>query len=142
MGSNAADTAGEWWDASGGRGALDRLRSNPVPVILAGVGLTWLAMTSGGGRRLQRIPDATQRVGRRSRNLVASIVRDYPLAVAGAAAILGASLGMVVPETERENELMGETRESALKQAQDATSGAIERAKEAVTGVTRAAIGE
>ena len=52
MAYNAADTAEEWWDASGGPGMISHLRANPVPTALAAVGLAWLAFSDGrNGRR-------------------------------------------------------------------------------------------
>ena len=71
------------------------------------------------------------------------MIRDYPLAVGAAAAILGASLGMAVPETERENEWMGEARDNAWERAQEAATGAVDRVKEAAASVvTQAGIGD
>ena len=67
------------------------------------------------------------------------MVRDYPLAVGAAALIIGASLGMAVPETESENEWMGEARENAVQRAQDAASGAVDRVKEVATEVVNRA---
>ena len=49
MAQTAAGTAGEWWDASGGNGLIDRVRNHPVPALLAGVGLCWLAFSNGHG---------------------------------------------------------------------------------------------
>jgi hypothetical protein len=70
-------------------------------------------------------------------------LHDYPLAVGIAAAILGASVGMVVPATEGENELMGETRDRAVQRAKDSASGAVDRAKDAAADVvTRTAMGQ
>ena len=80
---------------------------------------------------------------KRSGRRVQTMLRDYPLAVGAAALIVGASLGMVVPETEAENELMGETRDRTLQRAQDAASGAVGKVKEATADVvTRAALGD
>ena len=63
------------------------------------------------------------------------------LAVGAAAAVLGATLGMVVPETERENEWMGEARETAVDKAQQAATGAASRVKEAAAdAVTKAVV--
>ncbi len=67
------------------------------------------------------------------------MVRDYPLAVGAAALLIGASLGMVVPETERENEWMGEARENALRRAQDAASDAVDRVKDAAAEIVTGA---
>jgi len=77
------------------------------------------------------------------RRRLQTAIRDYPLAVGAAATILGVAIGMAVPETERENELMGEARENAVQRAQQAASGAVERVKDAAADVvTRAAIGD
>ena len=71
------------------------------------------------------------------------MVRQYPLAVGAAAVLIGASLGMAVPETERENELMGEARDTALERAQQVATGTVDRVKEAAaTALTQAAVGD
>jgi len=168
MAHTAAETAEEWWDTSGGRRFVDHVRNNPVPALLAGVGLTWLALTNGGHRRFplsglmssHHRPDASRSgssfaagpaqrgIGNsarptRSGGGLDSMIRDYPLAVGAAAVILGASLGMAVPETDRENEWMGEARDNAWQRAQQAASGAVDRVKEvAADAVTQAAIGD
>ena len=95
---------------------------------------------------LDSAPEATARSSdmlRRGRNNLELMIREYPLAVGAAAAVLGATLGMVVPETERENELMGEVRETAVERAQEVASGAATRVKEAAAdAVTRAVVGD
>jgi hypothetical protein len=177
MAQNAAGTAEEWWDASGGNRFAERMRANPVPTVMAAVGLAWLVF-GGDGRRDSRKQYrsrsystgqysgeqyssgqsgssanavATRRrtgadVGsmlRQSGRRLETMVRDYPVAVGAAALILGASLGMVVPETERENEMMGEARDTTVRRAQEAASTAVEKAKEvAADVVTKAAIGD
>jgi Protein of unknown function (DUF3618) len=171
MAQSAGETAQELWETSGGTGLVQRIRNNPVPAVLASVGIVWLAFSNGqrrqnryarrggaGERRpgeqgsasaasgrsmLQETSATTRRVVRQSSRRIESMVRDYPLAVGAAAAIVGVSLGMVVPETERENELMGETRDNTIERAQEAASGAVERVKDAAADVvTRAAIGD
>ena len=173
MAHSAADTAGDWWETSGGNGLVERLRNNPVPAFLATVGLAWLAFSDGQRRPsrsmrsrydpyrseydthhpresarslLDSASEATARSGemlRRGRSNVELMIREYPLAVGAAAAVLGATLGMVVPETERENELMGEVRETAVERAQEVASGAATRVKEAAAdAVTRAVVGD
>ena len=47
MAATAADTAGEWWEASGGNTVVDRLRNNPIPALMTGVGVAWLLMSNG-----------------------------------------------------------------------------------------------
>ena len=174
MASTAAGTTEDWWEANSDTGFMGRIRSNPLPAVLAGVGLTWLAFSDGGSNRRgargrhqpssadwqsqpDRSPDyrrprsmlqsdAPRRVAAEARQTfnsgryrLESMVRDYPLAVGAAALIIGASLGMAVPETESENEWMGEARENAVQRAQDAASGAVDRVKEVATEVVNRA---
>jgi hypothetical protein len=169
MASNAADTAGEWWEASGGDGIVGRIRNHPLPALMTGIGLAWLALSDGGRRqygyqpnRAERSPQANRyrsdystdqwsessrgvmqsaadmakrsnRTLRRGRNNLELMIREYPLAVGAAAAVLGATLGMVLPETARENELFGEARESAAEHVQQVAANTAARVKEAAT---------
>jgi len=183
MAYNAADTAEEWWDASGGPGMMSHLRANPVPTALAAIGLAWLAFSDGRtGRRpsyqrgqtrapydrsdaresyesgVARRPQAggyrgsyaggdighdVSRMMRQGSRRVESMMHEYPLAVGAAAFIVGASLGMAVPETERENEMLGEARDNAVEKAQAAASNVVGQVKEAAADVvTRATIGD
>jgi len=42
MAYSAAETAEEWWDYSGGSTLVDRIRNNPIPAAVAGVGIGFL----------------------------------------------------------------------------------------------------
>ena len=179
MAYTATGTTEEWWDEHRDSGLIGRIRNHPLPAVLAGVGLTWLAFSNGASHRrgaydrhlpssgdrrggsgrapdyrrsihdgVQRsmydgaVADAGQSI-RAGRHRLESMVREYPLAVGAAALLIGASLGMVVPESERENELMGEARDNALERAQEAATGAVDRVKDAAAEVvTRAAKGD
>jgi ElaB/YqjD/DUF883 family membrane-anchored ribosome-binding protein len=77
--------------------------------------------TSGAGTRLQRF------------------VRDNPLAAGAMAAAVGATIGMALPETRRENELMGEARDTLVDRAQDAARGAAERVQDTAERVREVA---
>ena len=163
MAYSAAETTEEWWNASSRNGFVERIRSHPIPALMAGVGLTWLAFSNGrSGRRHAYAGQSSQQAWESDRwteerrpgsarrnsgpNLVSrleSMVRDYPLAVGAAALLIGASLGMAVPETESENEWMGEARDAAVERAQDAASNAVDRVKDvAAEVVSRAAMGD
>jgi Protein of unknown function (DUF3618) len=85
----------------------------------------------------------TRRVARRSQNRLNQMLRDNPIAVGAGAMVLGAAVGLALPETERENELMGETRDNALEQAQHLAQTTVEKVKEAATdAAVRAATGD
>jgi len=182
MAYSAADTAEDWWEASGGSTLIDRIRHNPVPAVLAGAGLVWLAFSNGGHSRrssgyyddragtrsrgrdsggwqqddagresitsrvassAESALDETRRVARRSQNRLNQMLRDNPIAVGAAAVVLGAAIGLALPETERENELMGETRDNALDQAQQLAQTTVEKVKDAAAdAAVRAATGD
>ena len=88
------------------------------------------------------IPNGRSAMGNGVRQ-IETMVRKYPLAVGAAAVLIVESLGMVVPETEQENELMGEARDTALERAQQVATGTVDRVKEAAaTALTQAALGD
>jgi hypothetical protein len=180
---------GSGWSSgrsSEGEGFFDRVKSNPVPAALAGIGLGWLALSGRSGRDWttyepayrryagedeggmlssvsEMASNVTERVseaasgaaesaqqmmsgardytrgaaerfgsrGRRGQSELQRMTRENPLAVAGGALLLGAAVGLAIPETERENELMGEARDSMIDRAQDMAQTAVSRAKDA-----------
>jgi len=78
--------------------------------------------------------DATRQVsrtGRRAQNQLQRMTRDNPLAVGAGALLLGALVGLAIPETERENEWLGETRDSLVDKAQQMAQDATNRAQDA-----------
>jgi ElaB/YqjD/DUF883 family membrane-anchored ribosome-binding protein len=58
------------------------------------------------------------------------LLRRNPLAVGAVAATLGIAVGLVIPETDRENRLMGETRDALADRAKGAAQDAVDKAKE------------
>jgi hypothetical protein len=46
------------------------------------------------------------------------------------AATLGIAVGLIIPETDRENRLMGETRDALADRAKGAAQDAVDKAKE------------
>lgn len=167
-------------------GLMDRVKNNPVPAALAGLGLGWLAFSGAerndrwesergwarrydGGdqgeaasstmanvketltdaasdvtesarevtnRAQEYTRDATARArytGRRAQTELDRMTRENPLAVGAGALLLGAAIGLAIPETERENELLGEARDSMIDKAQDMASTAASRAQDAAS---------
>src|SRR4051812_27169091 len=47
MAHTAAETSEQWLDASGGNRLINKIRNNPMPAMLVGAGLTWLAFSNG-----------------------------------------------------------------------------------------------
>jgi ElaB/YqjD/DUF883 family membrane-anchored ribosome-binding protein len=65
-----------------------------------------------------------------------------PLGVAAAAVALGLIVGLAVPETQKEHELMGEMRDNFVDRAQEVTQEAMHRAQRVVEEAGRAAAEE
>ncbi len=71
------------------------------------------------------------------------MLHENPLAVGAAALALGTAIGMSLPETQTENQFMGETRDRLVEKAKEtakesATDTAMEKAKEAMHRVEQA----
>ena len=67
---------------------------------------------------------------RKTQNQLQRMLRDNPLLVGAAAVLAGAAVGASLPETERENQLMGEARDSMVDRAQEAARDAANTVKE------------
>jgi ElaB/YqjD/DUF883 family membrane-anchored ribosome-binding protein len=83
-----------------------------------------------GGEVRERARDIGSRAkdqGRRARGGLERLVEDSPLAVAAGVAALGMAFGLLVPETEREQRLMGPARDDLVQRAQ----GTVRRVKDA-----------
>jgi ElaB/YqjD/DUF883 family membrane-anchored ribosome-binding protein len=75
--------------------------------------------------------DAAVRAGRRARNQFQRLLHSNPLMVGAATIVIGAAVGMLLPKTERENQLLGETRDNVVDRAQDLARNAATRVREA-----------
>jgi hypothetical protein len=67
------------------------------------------------------------------------MMNDSPLLVGAGALLLGVAFGLAVPETERENEWMGEARDSVVDRAQELASEAAATIQEKASRVADAA---
>jgi ElaB/YqjD/DUF883 family membrane-anchored ribosome-binding protein len=180
-GEMMSDAASQTREAAGGAmeyvlesGWVQRIREHPVPAMIAGFGLSWLAFAEIGRaprrayRRAYYGPDYDYAVGttgqtgqsqtgqsrtdewrdtlepvrrtaRRAGNGFQSAMRTNPLAMGAVAAGIGAAIGFALPETEAENEWMGESRDAMIDRAQDMARDAAERVKGAADSVKGAA---
>lgn len=80
------------------------------------------------------------RTYRRAENGIASAQRhlrrawdENPLVLGAASMVLGAVVGLAIPETERENDLMGESRDNLLETVQDTVKEKVTQVQEAAT---------
>lgn len=75
--------------------------------------------------------DSARRTSRRAQVRFEDVLRNNPLALGAAAALVGAVVGMSVPATETENELMGDARDSVVDRARNLASDAAGRVSDA-----------
>ena len=83
--------------------------------------------------------DTARQTTRRAQLKFNDVLRDNPLMLGAAAALIGAAVGMTVPSTETENQLMGEARDAVVDRAQNLASDAASQVSEAVGSVQQAA---
>lgn len=134
-----ANTAGDAADRMMNNTFMDSVRANPLPAAMIGIGAAWLLMKGrpredddrkGASRASETVDEvryAARRTARRAQFSFDRVLRENPLALGAAATLVGAAIGMTMPATETENELMGEARDSVVGRAREMASDAAER---------------
>ena len=80
-----------------------------------------------------RYGSARYSTGMASQRYLQRAWRQNPLMIGAASAVVGALVGLGLPETERENELMGETRDRMIETVQDTVREKVEDVQQAAT---------
>ncbi|MFW5639989.1 MAG: hypothetical protein ACOC0H_02355 [Thermodesulfobacteriota bacterium] len=78
-----------------------------------------------------RMGHEARRLSRRAGDKTRRMKDDNPLMMAGALFGIGAALGFLIPETRKESEWMGETRDELVEKAKTRGKETLEQAKEA-----------
>ena len=81
-----------------------------------------------------RVRDVQTRAVRQAERAVDGferLLRSNPLMVGAAAMAVGAAVGLALPETERENEWLGEAREELFERAQDVARSTASQVRQA-----------
>lgn len=83
--------------------------------------------------------DSARDTTRRAQLKFNDVLRDNPLMLGAAAALIGAAIGMSIPESEAENRLMGDARDAVVDRAQNMASEAANKVSDAAGSVQQAA---
>ena len=75
--------------------------------------------------------------GTKAQETYQHMLEERPWAIGVAALAAGAAVGMAIPATRYENQLMGETRTNLVGRVQEAAEGFVDRAKQAATEAGR-----
>jgi uncharacterized protein YjbJ (UPF0337 family) len=95
-----------------------------------------------GGRTRQAAGRAQQQVGYYTRQATSQLqywMDRNPLAVGAVAMAVGVAVGLALPETRREQELMGDARDRVVDNARSVANRAVDRATEAAHNIVGAA---
>ena len=82
------------------------------------------------------LADQAQYQAQRVEDRFQESLRTNPLAIGAIALALGTAVGLALPETEKENELMGEARDTLLDKAQEVASDTMEKVQRVASDVT------
>jgi ElaB/YqjD/DUF883 family membrane-anchored ribosome-binding protein len=85
------------------------------------------------GERIEELSGEARRQSQRLKTNLEHAAEENPLMLAIGAAVVGLALGMLLPETQRENELMGSARDQLVDRAGET----VERAKDAAVEAGR-----
>ncbi|MBX3013001.1 MAG: DUF3618 domain-containing protein [Caldilineaceae bacterium] len=82
------------------------------------------------GEQMSHMGEQAQAYARQTGQQLQRSLEDNPLVFGGVALAIGALIGLALPETRRENQLMGEWRDEVVHSAQNVAQDAVERAKQ------------
>lgn len=153
--TGAADAAGS---------VAGKVRENPWPSLLIGAGATWLAVDAfrnrgenvrDSRRRAERGRNAVgevmeegrsavntavstvARAGRSAGSQIEGFVRENPF-LAGAATLgIGMAVGMVLPSSVSENEVLGEVRDKVVRKAKEAAQDTMDKVRDVTETIER-----
>lgn len=87
----------------------------------------------GAGDYAGQAYEAAGDYGTQLRQKYSRLSQENPLVIGAVAVAVGAALGLAIPSTQYENELMGEAKQNLMLQAQDSTGDLIGKVKDFVS---------
>jgi ElaB/YqjD/DUF883 family membrane-anchored ribosome-binding protein len=131
---NAEDRTGQQW-ADTAQGKLQEVSdkvSNAAGTAMNKVSNAMDTAYTGATEMVNKAYTRTGELGTQAYDMYDRYLDENPLAVGAVAVALGAAVGLAIPSTRYEGELLGETRNQFLEKAESAASNFLDRAKDAV----------
>jgi hypothetical protein len=124
---NVASTVGE--TASNAAGAVGETVGN----VAGTVGETVGNVASTVGETASNLVGGAQHGAQRAEDRFGRALQENPLAVGAVALAVGAAVGLALPQTQRENQLMGEARDTLVERAQEFAQETVEKVQHVAT---------
>jgi len=99
-------------------------------------------VASGAAQQVEQLPGMVQSQAQRATYKYEQLLYEQPFAAGLLAVAAGAALGMLLPETQKEQQLMGDARDSVVEKAQSAAQETMGRVQDRVQDVVETVQGE
>jgi ElaB/YqjD/DUF883 family membrane-anchored ribosome-binding protein len=125
--------------ASGTAGAVGDIASGTaekVGDIASGAAEKVGDIASGAGDVAGNVVGGVQQGAQQATTQLERMFRENPLAVGGVALVVGAVIGMMLPATQKENELLGKAHDNLMEKAGEAVQQTMEKVGNVAEQVT------
>jgi len=131
VGNIAGSTAGTVGDiASGAAETVGNVASGAAEVVgnVAGGAAGAVGnIASGAGDVAGNVVGGVQQGAQKATTQLERMLQENPLLVGGAALVLGAMIGMMLPSTEKENQIMGKAHDTVMEKAGEAVQQTLDK---------------
>ena len=117
---SVTDVAGSAYETVGGAA------SSAVGGVSSAASSAYGGVTNAAGQAYEKVGE----LGSQAREQYDYYIEENPLAVGAVALALGAAVGLSIPSTRYESQLMGETRDNLLQKAQESAGGLVDKVKQ------------
>jgi len=124
VGRKVGDAAGQVSSTIGG--AAGQVRDT-VGNVAGSVGDAAGGLVDNAQQKAGDIGTGLQYNAQRAQNTLQRMLYEKPLAVGGAALVIGAAIGMMLPETEPEHRLMGPAKDTVMDKAQSVAQDTMDK---------------
>jgi len=133
VGDVAGNVAGTVGDVAGNvAGTVGDVAGN----VAGAVGSTVGNVAGTVGSAVGGLGSGVQQGASTAQNQLQRMLYENPLAVGGAAVILGAAIGMLLPETQQEHKMLGQARDTVMEKAQSVAQDTMDKVSQVADQVS------